>query len=98
MRKAKSPYQKYGKQPFRYSDAYRRLQKAIKDRANNVEELRLEHNKYLRDILGWSPVPDVLRTMKVVPRLFWIRDKDIDTSDIPEVNEDWFKKAKLKAA
>jgi hypothetical protein len=73
LRKVKSPYQRYNKKPFRYSDHFNRLHKAIVDRSNNVEELRLEHNKYLRDILGWKPSPEALRGMKPLQRSFWTK-------------------------
>lgn len=70
MRKAKSPYQKHGKTPYRYSDALRALHKALVERLSNVEDLREQHNKYLRNI-GWRPDPVAVSKMKGRQREFW---------------------------
>lgn len=52
-RKAKSPYQRYQKTPFVYSEAYRRWKSAVKDgRDRDASIARTAHRQHLINLFG----------------------------------------------
>jgi hypothetical protein len=60
-RKAKSPYQRYGKIPFRYSDQYRRWRAAVIAHVDKaaIVEASFAHDRYLRErgLKADAPLP-----------------------------------------